>query len=109
MLITIPEKHIIRLKDITHIQNESNFIVIYTTQDKNYTSEEAFNAVEKVLEEKGFIKVNRNTLINISYIGNSINLGHKRSLNIFGITYINVSRRRMQILKDVYIRGILGK
>ena len=92
MLITIPEKHIIRLKDITHIQNESNFIVIYTTQDKNYTSEEAFN-----------------TVINISYIGNSINLGHKRSLNIFGITYINVSRRRMQILKDVYIRGILGK
>ena len=109
MLITIPEKNIIRLKDITHIQNESNFIVIYTTQDKNYTSEEAFNTVEKVLEEKGFIKVNRNTLINISYIGNSINLGHKRSLNIFGITYINVSRRRMQILKDVYIRGILGK
>jgi len=101
MLKTIPEKHIIKLKDITHIQNELNFIVIYTSQDKNYTSTEAFNKVEKVLNEKGFIKVNHNTLINISYINNNINLGHKRSINLFGITYINVSRRRMQVLKDV--------
>ena len=101
MLKTIPEKHIIKLKDITHIQNELNFIVIYTSQDKNYTSEEAFYKVEKMLKEKGFIKVNHNTLINTSYISNSINLGHKRSINLFGITYINVSRRRMQVLKDV--------
>lgn len=101
MLKTIPENDIIELKHITHIQDESSFIVIYTSQSKNYISEEAFDKVEKVLNNSGFIKVNHNTLINISFISNNINFGHKRSINIFGITYINVSRRKMQLLKDV--------
>ncbi len=101
MLTTIPENHILKLKDITHIQKESNFITIYTSKGKNYTSEEAFNEVEEALNERDFIKVNHNTLINISYLSNSINFGHRRSIKLFGITYINVSRKRMQVLKAV--------
>lgn len=101
MLKTIPEKHVIKIEHITHIQDVSNFIVIYTNQSKNYISEEAFKKVEKVLNDRGFIKVNHNTLINTSFISINLNFGHKRSLNIFGSTYINVSRRKFQRLKDV--------
>ncbi len=101
MLKTIPENHFIKIEHITHIQDISNLIVIYTNQSKNYISEEAFNKVEKVLNERGFIKVNHNTMINTTFIRNKLNLGHKRSINIFGSTYINVSRRKFQLLKNV--------
>lgn len=101
MLKTIPENHAIKIEHITHIQDMSNFIVIYTNQSKNFISEEAFNKVEKVLNESGFIRVNHNTLINTLFIWNKLNLGHKRSVNIFGSTYVNVSRRKFQHIKDV--------
>lgn len=57
----------VRLSDISHFENLGRFVVVYF-KDKSFEFYSKLNIIEESVKNKGFIRVHRSYIVNLSYI-----------------------------------------
>ena len=60
--------HILELDEIKYIKASSNYSIIYYAEDKSIISSKTLKYYEECLQNKGFLRVHSNTLINLTKI-----------------------------------------
>ena len=92
---------IIRIGTISRISFEDGFSFIHTGTETRY-SDKSLNFYEEELEEKGFYRISRTDLINLSYISKLHPLFKGQYLvEMRSGDRLTVSRRRIQGLKEL--------
>jgi DNA-binding LytR/AlgR family response regulator len=86
--------HLVELDNITHITCEGSITKIHTIKNEDIIISKLLKYFEIELAEYGFIRVNHNTIINMSKIV-SIQSGKKRSVTLGNGIEVNISRRKM--------------
>ena len=92
---------IIKIQTISRISFEDGFSFIHTGGETLY-SDKSLNAYEELLEDKGFYRISRTELINLTYI-NKLHPMFKGQyiVEMQGGDKISISRRRIQGLKEL--------
>jgi two-component system, LytTR family, response regulator len=91
--------HFIRMDTITHLMCDCYLTTVYTENGCNYVIAKLLKEFELELSSYGFVRVNRNTIINILHIVRYKNLGNRTVLLTNGVL-IDISRRGMARLKE---------
>ncbi len=86
--------HLVEIDNITHITCEGYITKIHTIKNEDIIISKLLKYFEIELAEKGFIRANHNTIVNLSKI-NSIQFGKKRRVTLNNGIEVNISRRKM--------------
>lgn len=103
--ITIEKEITIPCKDILYVHTEQKYSIFYTTDKKSYSSRKPLKEWVDILEEFGFCRISRSTIINFKYC-KQIEENH---VFLFEDISLPVSRRYLQSLRKKYINYILHK
>lgn len=60
--------HFIELKDLVYCEADSNYTKLFLVNSKNYLLSKTLRDVQQVLEERNFLRVHRQYLINLDHI-----------------------------------------
>lgn len=60
--------HFIELKDLVYCEADSNYTKLFLTNGKNYLLSKTLREVQQVFEERNFLRVHRQYLINLDHI-----------------------------------------
>lgn len=60
--------HFIDLKDLVYCEADSNYTKLFLTNGKNYLLSKTLRDVQQVLEERNFLRVHRQYLVNLDHI-----------------------------------------
>ena len=93
------QKICINLGSITHIQCDGDLATIFLNNNIKVDEIRTLKEYEKILSEKGFIRISRNTIVNSKYIKKLTTQAGKRILYLKDIK-LEVSRRQLKFLKD---------
>jgi two-component system LytT family response regulator len=100
--ITVKEKNNIRffeINGITHLKCDGYITAIYFLDFKPIVVSKLLKDFEIELEEYGFIRVNRSTLVNLALVKKYTG-GNKRMLEMCQGEQIKVSRRKVFMFKE---------
>lgn len=86
--------HLVEIDNITHITCEGYITKIHTIKNEDIIISKLLKYFEIELAEKGFIRANHNTIVNLSKI-DSIQSGKKRLVILDNGIEVNISRRKM--------------
>jgi two-component system, LytTR family, response regulator len=78
---------LLNLEDIIHIQADWNYSKVYTAKDQYQTVTMNLGMLENTLPEKGFMRINRSTIINLNYLTRVRRLARKCYLEKDGVEY----------------------
>lgn len=92
---------LIDMDKITHIICDGYITTIYTTVNEDITISKLLKHFEIEFAGCGFMRINRQTLVNLKNV-ESINYGQKRNLVLVTGTIINVSVRKIVLLKKQF-------
>ncbi|MCG7857273.1 LytR/AlgR family response regulator transcription factor [Flavihumibacter sp.] len=60
--------HFVELKELVYCEAESNYTRLFLTNGKNYLLSKTLREVQQVLEERNFLRVHRQYLVNLDHI-----------------------------------------
>lgn len=86
--------HLVEIDKITHLTCEGSITKIHTIENDDVIVSKLLKYFEIELAEKGFIRANHNTIINLGKI-DSIQSGKKRRVTLYNGIEVNISRRKM--------------
>jgi len=93
-------KHCIDIENIRYIQYTGGGLsIIYLNDNSNVCDIKTLFTFEEEFSGMGFIRISRNTIINSKYI-TKININNNKGILFLGETALNVSRRRLKLLKE---------
>lgn len=85
------------IADITHICCEDSIVTTHT-KEQSITANKQLKEFEEELQELGFLRINRNTLINEAHI-KSYKGGESKSVELNNGEHFPVSRRKAYLFK----------
>lgn len=85
--------HFIELKDLVYCEADSNYTRLYLTNGNNYLLSKTLRDVQQVLEERNFLRVHRQYLINLDHI-KSYHKGEAAYLVMHGEINIPVAKNQ---------------
>jgi len=89
------------LHEITHLESERNYTVIFTTNGKKYTSSKNLGEYEEMFKEQEvFYRINKSCIVNLNHISNYTK-DEPCILTINGKNKQEVSRRKKQELLEL--------
>ncbi|MBN1990562.1 MAG: LytTR family transcriptional regulator DNA-binding domain-containing protein [Bacteroidales bacterium] len=91
--------HVLSIKDITHLVCDCYLTTVYTKTGEHLMVAKLLKEFEQELEGCGFVRVNRNTMINVVHV-TSFATGRKRTVQLSNSTSFVMSRRGMGRLKE---------
>ncbi|MDY0143477.1 MAG: LytTR family DNA-binding domain-containing protein [Bacteroidales bacterium] len=86
--------YLVEIDNITHITCEGSITKIHTIKNEVIIISKLLKIFEIELADKGFIRANHNTIVNLSKI-DSIRSGKKRLVTLNNGIEVNISRRKM--------------
>lgn len=92
---------IINQVDINYLQADSNYCNVYTTAGKRVMVTKTLNSIEKLLDDKTFIRIHRSYTVNINRIKQIASEDGAFDVVLTDGTTLPVSRRRKEDLLDV--------
>jgi two-component system LytT family response regulator len=87
----------VELKDIVYCEAESNYTKVFLTSGKNYLLSRTLRDVQEVLEERNFLRVHRQYLINLDHI-KMYHKGEAAYLVLYGDVNIPVAKNQKERL-----------
>jgi two-component system LytT family response regulator len=87
----------VELKDLVYCEADSNYTKLFLTNGKNYLLSKTLREVQEVLEERNFLRVHRQYLINLDHI-KSYHKGDAAYLVMQGDTNIPVAKNQKERL-----------
>lgn len=93
----------ITLEKIEYIHCEGYLSTIFTVSGEKYSTARALKYFEALLFDYGFIRTNRNSLVNIMHI-TDCTLGSSPSVTLVGETKISIAKRRIRCVNDYFLR-----
>ena len=100
-ILTIKERDCISflpLKDITHISCSGSLSTVYIVSRKPIRVSKLLKELEKELEDKGFVRINHNTIVNFNRLEH-IKLEKDRLL-VLDKEEFTISRRKMHKVRE---------
>lgn len=91
--------HILIIKDITHLVCDCYLTTIYTKSGECFMVAKLLKDFEQELADFGFVRINRNTMVNIIHVTSFAN-GRKRTVHLSNTSSFIMSRRGMGRLKE---------
>jgi len=89
----------IKMDTITHLICDCYLTTVYTTTGTNYVIAKLLKDFELELSAYGFVRINRNTIINSSYVQSYRSAGN-RSVTLSNGEILQASRRGLVKLKE---------
>ncbi len=90
----------INQESIGYLESSINYTQFYLQDGKSIISSYNIKVFEKLLNNVDFIKINRSNLVNVSFIQKALIERNTCSILLLNGDVMNVSRRRLKILKE---------
>lgn len=90
----------INLRDITHICSNGYLSILHTTSGKIITITKLLGQLEYHLNKYGFIRINRNAIVNILHV-ERYETGITPTIFLQGDKQLTVSRRRIPLINSL--------
>ena len=92
------QKTCVNVESIMYIRCDDDMATIFLNDKSKVSEIKTLNEYEKILSDKGFIRISRDTIVNSKYITKVSTNADKRIVYL-GEINLNVSRRRLKYLK----------
>lgn len=93
--LVLPGKQTIKSEQIVYLQSDSNYTIIHQTSlPKKVVAAKSLCYIQKGLNPKSFVRINRQQVINISCITNFWEENDTVNIEIFNGDLFKTSRRR---------------
>ena len=93
------QKLCVQIDSIIYIQCHGGLSTVFLNDKSQIAEIKTLKEFEVTLFNMGFIRINRNTLINVKYI-NKITMHHGKRTIYLGEIMLTVSKRRLPFLKE---------
>jgi two-component system LytT family response regulator len=93
------QKSCISLEDIMFIQCDGELSTIFLNDQSKVDEIKTLKEFEDDLSDKGFIRINRNTIINGKYI-TMVNTNYSKRVVYLGKIELSISKRRLILFKQ---------
>ncbi|MEN9638424.1 MAG: hypothetical protein RLZZ262_292 [Bacteroidota bacterium] len=84
--------------EIIRCEADSNYAVIYATNQRKFTASKTLSDLESMLENNGFIRIHKSHLVNKRFIDN---LNRNLDMTLKDGTILPVSKRRIEAVKKM--------